>query len=87
VDLTLLFDLPPAVGLARARARNTERALEHEARFEHEELAFHESVRQGYLEIARREPDRVRLLEADRAPQEIFERVLPLILEQTGAEP
>lgn len=55
-DLTLLLDLPPALGLERAAARRGVRD-----RFEAEDLAFFERVRSRYLEIARVEPRCVRI--------------------------
>src|SRR5262245_62775580 len=58
-DLTLLFDLDPAQGLKRNRAKG--RRLD---RFEREALAFHRRVRRGYHEIQRAEPKRVRLIDA-----------------------
>ncbi len=64
-DLTLLFDLAPEVGLARAAARALEARLpEHGDRLEDEKLDFHRRVRARYLEIARRDPARVKVLDA-----------------------
>jgi dTMP kinase len=66
-DLTLLLDLPPEVGLARARRQLQKGARSaQESRFEDETLAFHQRVREGYLELARRQPDRVRVIDAAR---------------------
>jgi dTMP kinase len=64
-DLTLLLDLPPEVGLIRAR-RQLEKGgrSSQESRFENEHLDFHRRVREGYLELARREPERFRLIDA-----------------------
>jgi dTMP kinase len=59
-DCTLLLDLPPAVGLARARQRSGLAA----DRFEAETEAFFTRVRAGYLDLARREPQRVRVVDA-----------------------
>jgi dTMP kinase len=56
-DLTLLFDLDPALGFRRIGARR----LDH---FEREKLAFHRRVRRGYLEIMRADPKRVRRVDA-----------------------
>ena len=59
-DCTLLLDLPPAVGLERARRRSGVAA----DRFEAETEMFFTRVREGYLEVARREPHRVRVINA-----------------------
>lgn len=59
--LTLILDLPAQVGLQRAEARGGA------ARFESKGLAFHERLRAGYLEIARREPERCVVINADAA--------------------
>ena len=58
-DLTLILDLPADVGLQRAGLRGG-----HEARFESKGLAFHERLRQGFLSIARQEPQRCAVLDA-----------------------
>lgn len=68
-DLTLLYDVDPREGLARAWRRDGERT----GRFEGAELDFHERVRRAYLEIARREPRRVAVIPAERAPEQVFE--------------
>jgi dTMP kinase len=81
-DLTLLFDIAAASGIARARGRNTSRGLEAEARFENEELAFHERVRQGYLMLAAQEPDRIRIVDASSTPETIQERVRQIVDER-----
>lgn len=60
-DLTLLFDLPVDLGLARASERNGTGGPD---RFESEQRAFFERVREAYLERARREPRRFRVIDA-----------------------
>ena len=73
-DVTLLLDLTAEKGLSRARQRNLEKkALRKEGRFEIEALAFHERVRRGYLELARREPDRFVLVRAEGSPAKVHE--------------
>lgn len=57
--LTLILDLPAEVGLTRAEARGGA------ARFESKGLEFHQRLRAGYLEIARVEPDRCVVIDAD----------------------
>jgi dTMP kinase len=70
---TVLLDLDPAAGLARARARNEAQGTAvAEGRFEAEDLAFHRSVRAGYLTLAAAEPDRIRVVSAE-GPEEIVE--------------
>ena len=60
-DLTFLLDLEPAVGLARAWRQIDGGGREAgETRFEEEKIAFHEKVREGYLNLARKEPGRFR---------------------------
>jgi dTMP kinase len=68
-DLTLLFDVTPAEGLARARRRDAR-----EGRFESEELAFHERVWRAFQTIARADPARVAVIAADGEPQEVARR-------------
>ena len=59
-DLTLLLDVDPAIGMARARGRG---ALD---RFEREQDAFFRKVRRIYLARARREPRRIRVIDASQ---------------------
>jgi dTMP kinase len=83
-DLTLLFDIEAASGIARARGRNNSRGLEAEARFENEELAFHERVRQGYLTLVAQEPDRIQVVDASSSPEAIQEKVRKIVDERLG---
>lgn len=78
-DRTIVLDLPPEVGVRRSMARQTEASTPREERFELEALAFHEKVREGYLAIAERCPERVRVVCASGTPQEVAERVWPQI--------
>jgi dTMP kinase len=73
-DLTLLFDLDPRAGFERIGARR----LDH---FEREALAFHRKVRRGYLEIARADPKRVRIVDAGRDPAAVTTDVRAIVLE------
>ena len=62
-DLTLLFDLPVEVGLTRAKKRAASgRPETAEDRFEREERIFHERIREGYLNLASKEPERFRII-------------------------
>ena len=76
-DLTLLLDLPPEAGFERTRNR-TETAGKHD-RFEEENLAFHRRVREAFLAIADREPERVRTINADRSAELIHEEIKRIV--------
>jgi dTMP kinase len=85
-DLTLLLDLPPAVGLTRTKERRslnrkTDRS-ECRDRFEHEDLPFHERVRNGFLELARAEPERVVIVDASLSPLVVHEQIRRIIDER-----
>lgn len=72
-DLTLIFDLDIETGFRRAGKRQ-ETAGEYD-RFEAETRAFHQRVREMFLQIARTEPDRVKIIDAEGTPEEVAERV------------
>ena len=81
-DLTLLFDLPPEVGLARAWKQLGEGERDdRESRFEAEALSFHEKIRAGYLDLAGREPDRFRIVRADEELAAVEAQVLAILAE------
>lgn len=69
-DLTLVLDLAPRTALARARGREVRQKSRH-GRFEVQGLNFHKRVRRGYLTIAKQEPERVKLVDADRPVHEV----------------
>jgi len=74
-DLTLIFDIEARDALARARSRDAATRPD-ETRFEQEDLAFHERVRRGYLEIARREAGRCVVVDASGSIEEVHGRVV-----------
>ena len=78
-DLTLVLDIDPKVGLSRARARNSSENTEELGRFEAEDLAFHERVREGYRLLAGQEPERVVMVDGRGSPEEVFQRLWPLV--------
>jgi len=69
-DLTIVVDIDPATGLERAC-----RASEGADRLEAEELAFHERVREGFLAIARAEPDRMLVVSGEGTAEQVAERI------------
>jgi dTMP kinase len=73
-DRTILLDLPPEVGLAR-------KADETRNRFESAfDLEFHRRVRDGFLDLARGEPSRWRVVDAARRVDDVFADVLEAAL-------
>ena len=76
-DLTLLLDAPVAAGLERVRARNAGagRALAAD-RFERERAEFFERVREGYLARAAAEPERIAVIDARGAIDQVAAQIL-----------
>ena len=72
-DLTLLLDLPVAQGLQRAGARSQP------DRFEREEQVFFNRVRDAYLRIAEREPERVRVVDASQPLPRVQQQIAGLV--------
>ena len=85
-DLTVLLDIDASTGLARARGRNSRHGLQEEARFENERLPFHERVRRGYLELAKQEPGRFRVVDASKQPEEIQKEIRRIVDQLLNAE-
>ncbi|KPJ76414.1 MAG: thymidylate kinase [Deltaproteobacteria bacterium SG8_13] len=79
-DLTIVFDLPPEIGLERAwkQVRGGSRSGK-EMRFEKEKLAFHRSIRDGYLTIARLEPERFAVVDAGADANAVSDAVIALL--------
>ena len=70
--LTFLLDCPVRMGLSRALGRN----MNGQDRFEKEALSFHRRVRNGYLELARKNKKRFVVLDATASRKEIEEEIL-----------
>ncbi|MBS1989450.1 MAG: dTMP kinase [Cyanobacteria bacterium SZAS LIN-3] len=71
-ELTLLFDLESEKGLGRLHPGGHDR-------MEKEAIEFHHKVRQGYLTIAKQEPDRFRLIDATKALHSVQDDMVRLI--------
>lgn len=74
-DLTFLLDLPVEEGLRRAWKRMENRTAQ-EDRFEKESLEFHQRVREGYLILARRDPQRIMILDGMRDEQTLHQEIV-----------
>lgn len=78
-DLTLVLDLPPDVGMARAASRGA--AAD---RYERLDAGFHARVRAGFLAIAAAEPGRCVVVDAARREEVVFSQVARLVGERLG---
>jgi dTMP kinase len=72
-DLTLFIDVNPEVGLKRARASKKEID-----RLEEKDLEYHKRVYQGYLELAKKNPDRIKIVDGRKGVQEVHQEILKL---------
>jgi dTMP kinase len=81
-DRTFLLDLPVEAGFSRGPERRESNGLREKDRLEREDRSFHERVREGYLRLARRHPDRIAVIDAsaslDRVLEDIFGNLSPL---------
>lgn len=73
-DLTLILDLPVEEGLKRAGGRGGA-----EDRYERMDLAFHERLRQGFLDIAGNDPDRCAVIDATQDVDSVHQAVLRVV--------
>lgn len=83
--LTILLDLDVKTGLGRAIGRNINSQKPEvrsqksaESRFEEEALEFHQKVREGFLKVASEEPERVKLIDANRGIEEIHKEIVKI---------
>jgi dTMP kinase len=67
-DLTLILDIPAEAGLKRAAKRRGKRGAD---RFEAEALAFHQTLRRAFLDIARGEPQRCAVIDALKSQKDV----------------
>jgi dTMP kinase len=78
-DLTLVLDLAVETGLARAKSRGGA-----EDRFESFDAAFHERLRQAFLDIAKRTPDRCVVIDASGSEDEVAEAIRDAVARRFG---
>lgn len=74
-DITILLDLDVEVGLRRNRGINKT------DRLELEDVEFHKRVRNGYLEIATKEPERIKLIDASKSIKQVHNRIIKIIMD------
>jgi len=73
-DLTLILDLDVTIGLERALARGPA-----ENRFEKFGIEFHEKLRQAFLDIAKRSPERCRVIDASGSEEQVAEAIFAAV--------
>ena len=89
-DLTILMDSDVAASVDRARRRNRANSVNStsdENRFERENRAFFSRVHAAYLEIAKREPDRVSLVDARGTPDQTHAKIIEIVRLKLPLEP
>lgn len=79
-DLTIILDIDPAEGMRRAGERRVDDGGPD--RFEKESMQLQQKRREAYLEIARQEPERCRVVDAGGAEKDVHRRILEIVLER-----
>ena len=82
-DLTIVLDIDPKIGLARS-FKKAETMLNKETRNENRELIWHENLRRGYLEIAKEEPDRCIVLDANKSIEDLHADIVDVVTKKFG---
>ncbi len=85
-DLTFIFDIDPEIGLGRSMKRLKDSALM-EDRYERMGLPFHQRLRNGFLEIAQKFPERCVIIDAAQDIQAIHRQVLKVVETRYGVKP
>jgi dTMP kinase len=76
-DLTIVFDIDPALARARLDSRPVGGLL---GAFDEQHSDFHERMREGYLKMAKEQPSRIRVVDAGGAVEQTHSRVMDLVL-------
>ena len=82
-DLTFVLDIDPEIGLARSFKKAETMAIK-ETRNENRVMAWHQNLRRGYLEIAKSEPKRCVVLNADQSVEILHKDIVQVISERFG---
>ncbi len=82
-DLTIILDIDPKIGLTRSFDKAKGMDVK-ELRFETMDMKFHENLRRGFLEIAKSEPERCVVLDADKTPEELHSDIVRVIEKRFG---
>ncbi len=80
-DLTIILDMDPKRGMERSFAKAETQKVK-ELRFESQALEFHNNLRNGFKEIAMREPERCVIINADKSIEEIHNEIMNIVKER-----
>ena len=81
-DITFLLDLAPRIGLARAwKQLESGTRTGTESRFEEETISFHEKVRAGYLQLARHQPERIKIVDGSQDEKQVQSDIRKVLAE------
>lgn len=84
-DLTIVLDLDPELGMRRSTGRVARAEFEND-RFDSETLAFHTAVRNGFLELARQEPRRIKIISAEGSVEDVARAVKDCVNHELGLD-
>lgn len=86
-DLTLILDIDPQVGLSRSNRRlskEVDASAKSEDKFEGLDLSFHEKLRNGFLAIAKQEPERCVVIDAAQDIDKVTQDIEKIVLDRLG---
>ena len=84
-DLTIVLDLDPELGMRRSTGRVARAEFEND-RFDSETLAFHTAVRNGFLELARQAPRRIKIISAEGSVEDVARAVKDCVNHELGLD-
>lgn len=76
-DITFLLDIHPDLGLKRAQGRNTVTDV-----FEKENLSFHRRIREGFLQLAEQNAERMKVIRADNTLEKVNNAIMDIIINE-----
>ena len=82
-DLTIVLDIDPEIGLARSFEK-AKTMVNKETRNENRKMIWHKNLRLGYLEIARENPERCVVLDANKSIEELHNDIIKVVCDKFG---
>lgn len=80
-DLTIYIDVAPEIGLGRIKKNNRDMD-----RLDREQISFHEKVREGYLEVSKMFPDRIKVVDGNDTLDNIYEEIKKIVFDSIKEE-